>query len=146
MIKIIVENAKVEDAKTMSKWGVENWELWGGENTRFFTEKELIGWINNPREDIILVARVDGKLAGMCLLTMMRGWGYIDGYYVDSSFRRMGVGQAIITEIEKRLKAQKIGLIGLFTNLKNTSSHVFYQSIGFKSGFEFKWMEKRLKI
>lgn len=146
MNAITVTDATIVDIPKMCEWGEGNWQIWASEKCRFFIPKDLKAWIVDPRGDMLLVAR-DGKtLAGMCIVTMMRGWVYLDAFFVDVPYRRKGVGTMILQEISRRIQGNRdISLQGLFVNIRNNEAREFYRRMGFSEGYSFLWMEKWMK-
>ena len=78
--------------------------------------------------------QVIGMVALSRMVTLTASLGWIDVMAVDPSFRRIGVGAALL-EATLRL-ADKLGLAELFVNTDNASdlARSFYQSSGFREG------------
>jgi ribosomal protein S18 acetylase RimI-like enzyme len=56
----------------------------------------------------------------------------IGGLVVDSSCRRMGIGQALMTEVEDWARKHSFTMIRLRSNSKRAIAHEFYRSIGYE--------------
>jgi len=91
-------------------------------------------YIGNP-ERIAYLAYLDDQLAGE--IYIRKNWNrfaYIDSIAVNPSFRRKGVGRALIEQA--RHWARKLGLPGMMLETQdiNLQACQFYQSCGFQLG------------
>ena len=145
MTDISIELATVKDVDTLWKWGDENWELWGDDKYKWFPKESLEAWVKDPEDDFFLVAKLNEKPVGMCMITVMKDWGFCWGLYIDTPFRGKGIGKVMITESEKRLKKQGISLLSLLVDVKNKKALSFYEREGFYKGFQFFMMTKEIK-
>lgn len=145
MHTIIIEFPKMTDVPLMRKWGKETPELWGAKTSDFYSEKGLADWVNNPGKDVMLVARVDGKLAGMIMTYVLREWSYCSVLYVDTPYRRMGVGERLVQETARRLKKLRLDTLELSVHADNINAQKFYEKLGFEKGFHIRWMRKPLR-
>jgi ribosomal protein S18 acetylase RimI-like enzyme len=61
---------------------------------------------------------------------------------VDSDYRRRGIGDALVTEIEAEARARGCCLVFLTTAERRVDAHAFYRRIGFEeTGRRFaKWL------
>jgi ribosomal protein S18 acetylase RimI-like enzyme len=142
----IFREMKLEDIPTLLVWGNSVPELWGSEEGKWYTQKGLTEWIQEKGNDILLVAEVDGKLAGMCMSRYMFEWYSCDTLYVAANYRKSGVGKLLLEETEKQVKAHGVSVLSLWSHADNDSAISFYKKTGFQNGFSGIWMEKRLKI
>ncbi len=142
MAQFIIDYPKSEDVETLFLWGEENHFLWAHPKTKWFTKKTLARWVTDPRDDILLVVRSEGVLAGMCFIEMMRDWAYCSGLYVDNDYRKQGVGKMLIEEAKSRLQAKGIEGLDLVVDQENVDAQKFYESCGFTRGFTMQWMYK----
>ena len=89
-------------------------------------------------EDLYLfVTEVDGSLAGMLTLTfcetLSRRKYWIEDVIVDSSFRGMGLGRALVrTAVEFARKKEGLPTIYLTSNPSRISARNLYMSEGFE--------------
>lgn len=143
MNDIVITRVSLIDVDTIRKWGVNNRELLVSEHGDFYSKKDLKEWISHQDKDILLAARHDGKLVGVCLTTVMFGWAYCDTLYVDPKYRGQGIGKKFIDETIKKLKEKNIGYLALLANVDNKMGRRFYEHVGFQEGFTFKWLFKR---
>ncbi|MEK7165210.1 MAG: GNAT family N-acetyltransferase, partial [Patescibacteria group bacterium] len=100
-------------------------------------------WLKHPGKDILLVAKVDGKLAGMCVAMVFHEWAYCSTLYVHAPFRKMGIGRKLTDAAYKRIQKLGIGYFALLVNEKNLPTISFYKKLGFKEGYRHVWMYKK---
>jgi ribosomal protein S18 acetylase RimI-like enzyme len=100
------------------------------------TREELAEIISSP-STVLLVARVDGQIAGILTLatfripTGIRAW--IEDVVVDESTRGHGVGQALnLTAIEEARKRGAI-TVDLTSRPSREAANRLYQRIGFEA-------------
>lgn len=91
----------------------------------------------------ILVADVNGTIAGMLQwtlvpgLTYTGGWrGMIEGVRVRSESRGQGVGHALIAEAIDRFRTAGCRLVQLTTDKRRPDAIRFYEDLGFVSSHE----------
>lgn len=141
---ITITKPRLSDATLMAKWGKENVSLRDCEDDEWYSPRLLRKWIARPKEDTILVARDGGKLIGMCLVHGMRGWAYFSSLYVVKGYRSKGVGTALLTKMQEALKKQEHCECSLLVKETDTEVQEFYRKQGFKKGYLFRWMGKKL--
>jgi ribosomal protein S18 acetylase RimI-like enzyme len=117
----------------------------GDEDERWFPPSYMKKWIQNPRDDVLLVARIDGKLAGMCLTYVVHNWALISELFVAAEFRGQGVGKALVNDTCKRLKKQKIRIAELFVNVNNNEALKFYKKMQFTGRNQFYALSKHIE-
>lgn len=90
-------------------------------------------------EDVIFMAFVDGKPAGM-IETSIREYaegcesspvGYIEAWFVDGDFRRTGVAGALVTAAENWSREKGCTEMGSDTWLDNEASIRAHQKLGY---------------
>ena len=91
----------------------------------------------------VLVVQVDGALVGYAWIeiqnrpqtpfTWPRKQVFLHHICVDSSHRRLGVGSALITRVEKQALAGGIGEVALDMWLLNDTAQAFFKSCGLKT-------------
>lgn len=87
------------------------------------------------RDKGIFFARVDGTLAGQIILFKnWNGYAYIDDLAVNPTFRRRGVGRALIDQAVSWAKARNLPGIMLETQNINVAACLFYARCGFVLG------------
>lgn len=145
MNKITITSAKLTDIDTLWKWGEENWELWGDAKYKWFSKRSLARWIEEPEDDILLVAKQNNCLVGMCITNVMRDWAFCYGLFVEKAYRKQGIGKLLLEETRKKLKEKGIESLTLLVDTKNTAALKFYKREGFYQGFNFYLMTKEIK-
>lgn len=141
--RVIIETPTLDDIPQMRKWASTARDLWAYEGSPWHSEETLKDYIENPKDDLLLVARVDGQLAGMILVNVLRDWAYLSSLYVDAAHRKQGVGKMLIAKALDHIKSK--GIDGFHLVTQPTSDAVkFYKKLGFKEGFHFLWMRKEV--
>ena len=86
----------------------------------------------------ILVAQVDGAVAGCLQLTLIPGLSrlgmtraLIEGVRVDSKCRGRKIGELLMRDAIARSRAAGAGLVQLTTDLSRPDAHRFYEGLGF---------------
>lgn len=131
------------DVPTLVSWGRSAPELWASDDDGWHSEKSLREWIRKVRDDVLLVARIDGKLGGMCFVHHMGDWAYCTTLFVDEQYRTIGIGSKLLDEAHKRMKAEGINYFALLVKENNTLAQEFYKKRNFQQGFRFVWMYKK---
>jgi len=141
---VIITSPTLSDIPTLWKWGEENWQLWGDEKYKWFSKKTITRWVTTPKDDVLLVARVGDKPAGMCFMSVMRDWAFCFGLYVDKGYRTKGIGKQMLIRAESQMKAKGVGSYGLLVDTKNAKAVKFYKREGLFQGYKFYLMTKEL--
>ncbi|HCM37963.1 MAG: hypothetical protein UV61_C0006G0115 [Candidatus Gottesmanbacteria bacterium GW2011_GWB1_43_11] len=144
MNNITVSFAQAADVDTMIDWFKTGRELWANEKGEWYSRKALTEWISHSENDILLVAKVNRELAGMCLTHAFYEWAYCEILFVKKEYRRQGIGKLFLEKTVKLLKAKNITLLALQPKVNNKTAQIFYKECGFKAGFHFVWMEKHI--
>ena len=86
------------------------------------------------RGDAMLIAEVDGKVAGFCQLIFRDSRAVIDLIAVDPSFSRRGLGRSLLASISGYAATRSMTVKGLVvgTQAANTPSVNLYESFGFR--------------
>lgn len=145
MTTIVIASPTLADVPIMRKWGKKTPELWGAKTSDFYSKKGLADWVSHPGKDVMLVARVDGKLVGMIMTYVLREWSYCSVLYVDNAYRRMGIGEKLVEATVKKTKELGLDTLELVVHSGNVSAQKFYEKLGFEKGFNLLWMSKRLR-
>jgi ribosomal protein S18 acetylase RimI-like enzyme len=144
MNTIVITKPTLDDIETMFQWGENNWELWGNVESKWYSKSGLIQCIEQPRDDVQLIARVDSQLAGMCMTHVLQGWALCDGLYVAPEFRKLGIGKMLLAKTVEQLKKKNIEEFSLLCDVENNEGLAFYKKVGFREGMKFIWMYKTL--
>lgn len=86
---------------------------------------------NNPES--FLVAEIEGKVVGYLIgLVRWGGMGHILAIAVEESYRREGVGSALMLNAFNRLKNNGANRVKLEVRVSNESAQKFYDKMGFE--------------
>lgn len=78
------------------------------------------------------VVAVDGeRLAGYVGSQSVLGWADMMNLAVDPAYRRRGVAQQLVAELERRLKEQKVTCLTLEVRASNAPAISLYGKLGF---------------
>lgn len=145
MNDIVISTPTINDIYTMWKWGNTNWQLWSNKKFKWYSKKALKEWILHPKGSILLVAKHQGELVGMCLTYIMRSWAYCDTLFIQEEYRGKDIGKKLLTRTEELLKQYAIESLSLLVNIDNADGINVYKRLGFISGYQLLWMDKPLK-
>ena len=88
----------------------------------------------------LLVAEVDGELAGVLQLTYLPSLTYrgswraqLEGVRVDEALRGRGIGRALVLEACERARLRGCRLVQLTTDQRRPDAIRFYEELGFRS-------------
>lgn len=95
------------------------------------TPKEILKKVQRD-PDLFLVAEADGKLIGSVLGGFDGRRGLVYHLAVDESHRKQGLGQALMVELESRLRAKGCIRCYLLVTKDNESAIRFYQASGWE--------------
>lgn len=82
--------------------------------------------------DLLLVAEVDGAMAGVVLGTTDGHRGYLKRLVVVPAHRRRGVGRALVAEIERRFAARGLYRLNLAVRADDSTAAAFWRAIGYE--------------
>ncbi len=91
-------------------------------------------YLHHP-DKAIFCAYADGQLAGQVIVRKYwNRFAYIDDIAVDVSFRRLGVGRALLQHAVTWARARQLAGVMLETQNNNIAGCRLYESCGFKLG------------
>jgi N-acetylglutamate synthase-like GNAT family acetyltransferase len=88
--------------------------------------------------DRLVVAERDGTVVGLAALHVSLAIEYdepaakLSAIVVEESERRRGIGEALVTELEREARARGCCLIFLTTAERRDDAHAFYRRLGFE--------------
>ncbi len=95
---------------------------------------KLLRHIYETNPDGFLVAEVDKKVVGYLIGVVRWGnIGHILAIAVDESFRRNGIGSALMLNAFKRLRENGAGQVELEARVSNEEAQNFYSKLGFEA-------------
>lgn len=84
------------------------------------------------KENIYLVCECNGVIAGYCGLWTVLGEGNITNMAVDKEYRKMGIGEALMKEMEKRGRQKDVDIFFLEVRQSNAAARRLYDKMGYK--------------
>jgi len=81
---------------------------------------------------ITLAARIKGRCVGYLSCIALEDYGYIANVAVHRDFRSHGIGQAILNELDLRLRQRSIDSMLLDVRVSNKQAIKFYEKYGFQ--------------
>jgi GNAT superfamily N-acetyltransferase len=142
---VTIRRGKAKDVKNIFALGSKVEELKFSKKSNFHEVDEILEWTKHPKEDIILVAEVDGKLAGFLYAKIINcHWCMLDDEAVKKEFRGKGIGTLLLNELYKTLKKQKIDYVQVLEEIHHKKTRKFWKEKGFKERKVFIWAEKTI--
>jgi ribosomal protein S18 acetylase RimI-like enzyme len=92
----------------------------------------------------VLVAEVDGKVAGTLLATSDGRRGWLQRLVVAPPARGQGLGRRLVAEAERRLAARGVPQINLLVVEGNDVASAFWTRLGYEPGIPLDFWKKRL--
>ncbi len=142
MSNIDIRPVTLMDVDQMVAWGRNAKELLSNKKDEWYTKESLTKWVENPGNDILFMAEVDGQPAGMCLTHCFVGWALGDSLYVDAKFRRLGIGRLLLEKTFVAVAAKGLSNYSLQVQEGNSEALALYKSVGLTEGYRFIWMDK----
>ncbi len=84
------------------------------------------------KENIYLVCECNGAIAGYCGLWTVLGEGNITNMAVDKKYRKKGIGEALMKEMEKRGRQKDVDIFFLEVRQSNAAARRLYDKMGYK--------------
>lgn len=87
--------------------------------------------------ETMYLAVVDGRVVGMASLRLLPNicdpipYAELTELFVEDAYRRLGVGRALVEEIEQAARAGGADQVVLLTGFKNGRAHTFYHALGY---------------
>ena len=84
------------------------------------------------KENIYFVCECNGVIAGYCGLWTVLGEGNITNMAVDKEYRKKGIGEALMKEMEKRGRQKDVDIFFLEVRQSNAAARRLYDKMGYK--------------
>jgi len=141
---VIIRKAEPSDVDKLYDMGIKENGFVLSTQTRFYTRDYLEKWLQNPQSDILLVAEKDGEIIGFLFCRVFHdSWAMLDNIMVSHSWRRRGIGTALLKECLNKLRMKKVQYIAGIVKEDNESINFFLKN-EFLKGNKFIWIEKFL--
>ena len=124
MVIVVRQVTKQEVDAVVEVW--ERADQGGGAERRLEVERALTA---DP--DLLLVAEVDGRLAGVILGTCDGHRGYPKRIVVLPDCRQCGIGRALVRELERRFVSRGIYRMNVTIRAENNTSQAFSSTLGY---------------
>jgi hypothetical protein len=145
-MKYIVSSATVTDIIAIYHMGTTDPAFAVSKSIRFYEESELLEWITNSKDNIILVAKNSADMAGFLYCKIMSShWAMLDNFYVGESHRNGICSSLLFEELKGRLLARGISYLSTLTQKDNVLLSRYVRKWGFIAVKEFVWHELFLK-
>ena len=146
-MNIIVREMRPEDVPAVYAMGIreEGFRAPGSEEKLcFWPQQTLERWTVDPGDDVLLVAEVDGEVAGFVIATFHRitGKAEWENECVSPEFRGRGVAKALYAEMERRFVEKGATFISFIVKGDNDSLGAYKKRFGPSAGVQ--WFVKPL--
>lgn len=149
MGKIKINKAKPQEAAEVYRLGKKIHELDFSRKYPFHELSEIKEFISRPKENVLLTARVDGKLIGFIYAKILShhagGWCMLDNLGVEEKYRRHGAGETLLKALYKEIKKRKIWYVQILEEAHHKKTRAFWKKMGYKETKTFVWAEKTVK-
>jgi len=87
--------------------------------------------------ETMFLAEVDGRVVGMASLRLLPNicdpipYAELTELFVEEAYQRLGVGHALVEQIEQAARAGGADQLVLLTSFKNSRAHTFYHALGY---------------
>ena len=94
--------------------------------------------LSSSGADRVVVAELRGEIVGLACLHTSHSVAYdepaakLSAIVVDELYRRRGIGEALVQEMEREAKRRRCCLMFLTTAAHRDDAHAFYERIGFE--------------
>ena len=136
MNKIEIRELKEDDIESLEKLYRQFWN----ENSNVHSMKMQFSTLSTNADYVFLIAEVDKKIVGSIMgIVCYELYGKCEPFFlmedlvVDECHRRIGVGKALVYELEKIAKQKGCYQILFITEANRKNTIKFYESIEFDS-------------
>ncbi|MGB8540896.1 MAG: N-acetyltransferase [Candidatus Acidiferrales bacterium] len=96
------------------------------------SKRDMRAYLQFPGVECIL-AETPREITGFCISARQRTRGYIVTIDVLQKYRKIGIGSALLREVERRLAANGVREVGLETATDNESAIAFWNKHGYRT-------------
>lgn len=94
--------------------------------------------------DLFLVAEVEGRVVGVIIGAWDGRRGWLHHLAVEEAYRGLGIGSALVREVEERLRAKGCLKVNLLVHAENMAARRLYQHLGYEEMTGIMAMGKEL--
>lgn len=123
----MVRKARRSDVEAIAEIYSSAYRELGKEDSEWF--KAVIGL--KSRRIVVLVAELNGEIAGFILTYRNKNRAYIDSLAVSKEFRKMGIGGLLLSDVERLLSNRGVKSLYLSVKSWNTNALNFYLKRGY---------------
>ncbi len=140
---ITIDTIKEEDLDEIVKLGGATPEVLEDDDSPYYSKKELSSFIKSP-DDIYLVAKIEGKIAGYRLATFNRYLkeAYLIDLVVKRQYRGLGVASKLYKKTFEILNKKDCTWIWVLVKDTNTRMMEILKKKGFTKGDGFSYFYK----
>ena len=107
-----------------------------------WSEKSFRDAAANP-DNVYLVCECTGEIAGYCGMWTVMGEGNVTNVAVHPAYRRMGVAEALLKEMEKKANEKDVTIFFLEVRQSNEAAKQLYNKLGYNPiGVRKRFYEK----
>ena len=122
------------------------WERSEGIGLSSADSRESIGRYLERNPGTSFVARDVGRLVGAVLCGHDGRRGYLHHLAVEPSHRRLGIGDALVSQCLEGLRSVGIGKCHLFIFRENVDGQAFWRSVGWDDRADLKVMSRTIDV
>lgn len=126
-LKFILRDYRVEDFDTLIDIDQACYEPGVA-----YSKRDMRAYLQFPGAECLL-AETSREIAGFCISARQRARGYIVTIDVLEKYRKVGIGSALLREVERRLATKGVREIGLETATDNESAIAFWKKHGYRT-------------
>jgi ribosomal protein S18 acetylase RimI-like enzyme len=152
MTKLSIRSASIDDAQTIADFHVKVWlhtykdlapaEAYAILNEEYRGKKWKEKLSSNDRGQIVLIAEIDRRMVGIGAAggssePIFGGRGEIKFLYIDSDFKRRGIGRALLAQFANHLRKMHYPGAALSVVRGNESAIAFYEALNGRLAGEY---------
>jgi GNAT superfamily N-acetyltransferase len=138
----VVRPAAPADAEAIRSLGVSDAAFSVSPQVPFYETEELVSWAQNPRDNILLVAEVEGGVAGFLFCKIMSThWALLDNFYVSPRLRKTSASDQLFDRLMDELRARSIEYLSIMVKEGEAALIRTCQRRGFVQQQRYIWLD-----